>query len=152
MNKRRVLIIAVVLLTLMNIVFIAFHFLRPKHPAHADMNKKEMLINDLGFDKSQQKSFQKMVISHQSQIIKLRKKQAAIKNILYKTIGEEGQESIRINQMEKLTVINDEIEFLNLEHFDDIRKLCREDQIPKFKKFRSKLGTFFSPPKPPMKK
>jgi len=152
MSKRRVLILAVVLLAMMNIVFIVFHFLRPKHPMMGDMNKMEMLSKELDFDKSQRKSYKKLVISHQGQVKKLRKKQVAIKNALYKTIGEEGQESNRAERMERLSVINDEIEFMNLEHFDDIRKLCSEDQIPKFKKFRSKLETFFSPPKPPMKK
>lgn len=117
-----------------------------------DMNKMEMLSKELDFDKSQRKSYKKLVISHQGQVKKLRKKQVAIKNALYKTIGEEGQESNRAERMERLSGINDEIEFMNLEHFDDIRKLCSEDQIPKFKKFRSKLVTFFSPPKPPMKK
>ena len=47
MSKRRVFILAVVLLAMMNIVFIVFHFLRPKHPMMGDMNKRRGRVHGM---------------------------------------------------------------------------------------------------------
>ena len=150
MNKKKVLIILVVVLTLINVLFIAFHLFGP-HRRHGERGKEkqEFVIRELDFDKMQQKEYRNLVVIHSQTILSLRKKQVDIKTNLYQTIGEENTSNKRGDYLQKLSLINNEIELTNLNHFDDIRALCRKDQIPRFKKFRSNLKSFFDPPKPP---
>lgn len=153
MKQVRILKIAVLVLVLLNLAFLAFHFTRTrKHrPMHAGPNGiAKMISRELNFNKEQTIEFEDLIVIHKANIDRLVKEKTQVKRKLYKLLdGKNEHVKGQPALIAELGGIQVELEALHYEHFNRIRQLCTEDQVDGFKKLQRKLVHIFSR-KPPM--
>ena len=152
MKKVKTLQILVVVLILLNLSFLVFHFFiaRPHHP---DPNGiKERIKKELHFNQEQAKDYEKLVKIHQQAMRKLEKEKAKTKYELYLMLEDKSQVSDK--QKELLAYLGNlqiEIERTHYNHFEDIYKLCKPEQEHYFKKLQKKIAELFDMQGPPRK-
>lgn len=148
MTKVRLLTWAVIALVALNVALVIGLVVgKPGHPprrGHGGEAKrpKNVIIDKLGFDEGQVGQYEALIESHQDKVFALDDEIAAVKEELYVTLNNEGQagsEALLVEISNKLS----EIERIHFHHFIDIRALCREDQLGKFKDLTSELSGLF---------
>lgn len=153
MEKTKLLTIAVITLLVLNLATVGFLlFTGPKgNRPHAGQGPegrpkpKEIIIEKLHFDANQQKEYDKLIQWHQGEIKTIEDHIKEAKDDLYQILS-----SSEINIKSKDSLINalslhqKEIEITHFKHFEDIKKLCHEDQIEDFNNLTEELGKIFS--------
>jgi hypothetical protein len=143
MNNRTKIVIA--LLVLLNIVLITFlYFGKPNRRNHKA--PKEIIIEKLGFDKSQIEEYKGLIIEHHNKTRSLRNDIKRSKTNLYKGIVNE-------NSLFNDSIINiiggkfEELEQAHYDHFLGIKDICKEDQKGKFNELSTQFHKIFAPQK-----
>ena len=153
MEKTKLLTIAVFVLLLLNLGTLGFLILAPKpgmgmHGPHQE--PKLVIIERLHFDKAQQKRYENLIVWHQCEIRGIENKIRDTKNTLYlqllKTnVGTKYKDSL----IEVLANYQKQIEETHFVHFQDIKKICRPDQLDKYYDLTQDLSRIFSKPPNP---
>lgn len=151
MEKSKLKNIIIVGLILLNFCTLMYVFLKPSMRQRPPMERtgpKDMIVKKLHFDKNQQKDFEKLIEWHQGEIQKFDKVIMQSKNTLYTLLA---NKEIDVKVKDSLiTVINmnqKQIEETHFKHFEDIKKLCKPEQLDDFKEFTKELGKIFAPNK-----
>lgn len=147
MSKLKLLTIAVIGLLLINLGIIAWLFLQ-KPPAHEGRpsggeGPKLIIIERLHFDETQVAAYETLIKAHQSAIHHTEDSIRITKNQLYATLtieGHAGKDSL----ITKLSDLQQQIEEIHYNHFTDIRKLCKPDQLGDFNRLTDDLARFFN--------
>ena len=152
MDKIKVLTVAVVALLLLNFGTLGFLLLAgPKHdrrPPHRE--PKEIIIDQLQMDATQQTAYQKLINSHRGTIDRLDHQSRSTKNELYlqltqKTVDIKAKDSL----IARLANYQKEIEETHFKHFQDIKNLCTPEQMNRFDDLTEELSRIFGrKPKP----
>lgn len=150
MEKTKLLTISVIGLLLLNLGTLGFLFLNgPKNQRlpHEDRPKpKTIIIEKMHFDAAQQKDYDKLIEWHRGEINKLDGNIREAKNELYAQLN---QSEANIKAKDSLiSVINSnqkQIEETHFKHFEDIKKLCRKDQLADFNELTEELSGIFAP-------
>ncbi len=152
MDKIKVLTVAVVALLLLNFGTLGFLLLAgPKHdrrPPHRE--PKEIIIDQLQLDATQQTAYQKLINSHRGTIDRLDRQSRSTKNELYlqltqKTVDIKAKDSL----IARLANYQKEIEETHFKHFQDIKNLCTPEQMNRFDDLTEELSRIFGrKPKP----
>lgn len=153
MTKIRQLTIAVVGLLLINVGLLAFLLVnKPGPPPDAgsqlgDKGPKQVIIEKLDLNPEQIAAYGRLIDGHRNTIQKLTGKVRTTRNKLYATLADDtsGADSL-ITQLGLLQIA---IETTHYRHFAEIRKLCRPNQLGKFRQLTSELSSYFGPPKGP---
>lgn len=153
MEKSKLNIVIILGLILLNFCTLGYVFLRsPKHD-RSPMEKngpKGIIIKKLHFDENQQKEFAKLIEWHQREIQKLDKEIMQSKNALYTLLGnKEIDINIKDSLINALNLNQKLIEETHFKHFEDIKKLCKADQLEEFNEFSKELGGIFKNNKQP---
>lgn len=150
MEKTRLLTIAVIGLLLLNLGTLGFLFLndpkgnRPPHGGRPE--PKEIIIEKLHFDAQQQKDYAKLIQWHRSEITKLDDNIRQAKNELYSQLNQ-SEVNVKIKDS-LITVVNSyqkRVEETHFKHFEDIKKLCHQDQMENFNELTEELSRIFAP-------
>lgn len=150
MSKIKLLSIAVVGLFIINIGILLFLFLR--NPIHPDGDRpiqkkggpKNIIIERLNFDKEQIVQYEKLINLHQQSVKELNGQIRETKNQLYSTLASDAVSSK--NSLEnKLGGLQKQIESVHYDHFAEIKRLCKPEQIEKFNSLTLELAKFFAP-------
>jgi len=157
MKKTKLLTITVIGLLLLNFAILAFLLVsgprghkRPNDTAEGRLNPREIIIERLHFDVNQQKEYDKILQWHKGQIKKLDENLRSAKNELYNQL-KQPQIDVKIKDS-LIAVINanqKQIEETHFKHFEDIKKLCHQDQLEDFNELTEELSRIFAPNKPP---
>ena len=150
MEKTKLLTIAVIGLLLLNLGTLGFLFLNgPKghqRPKEGGPHPKEIIIKKLHFDATQQKDYAKLIKWHHGEITKLDSNIRQAKNELYSQLN---QTDTNVKAKDSLiAVINSnqkQIEETHFKHFEDIKKMCHNDQMEDFNELTEELGKLFAP-------
>jgi hypothetical protein len=149
MSKIKLLTIAVIGLFLLNIGIITFMLLgnhiRPglgKPPLQREA-PREAIIQMLHFDKEQAVQYKELIVQHQALIRELDDKIAETKNELYQTLSTENS-AIKDSLQFVLADLQKQVESVHYGHFQDIKKICRPDQLSDFDKLTKDLSRLFS--------
>lgn len=146
MNKTSLLILVATVLLVLNLIML-FVFFSPKK---SRQSPRGVIIKQLNFDDRQIEKYDVLINQHQASIklqadsIKVNKKQ------LYNQLA-------KSNQQNKDAIINNinkfqkNIEQIHFKHFEDIKALCREDQLEDYNSLTKQLARLFAPPPPPKK-
>jgi periplasmic protein CpxP/Spy len=161
MSKIKLLTIAVIGLLAINIAVLGFLLLRkPPMPPNGmpQVEKKggpkEIIIEKLHFDKEQVIAYEAIIVAHRESIKGLKDSISDTKNNLYQSLKSEifaGKDSL----INLLGVLQKRIELVHYDHFAQIKKLCKPQQMEDFKKLTSELALYFTtekkttPPPPP---
>ena len=154
MEKTKLLTIAVIGLLLINLATLGFLFLnghkghRPPHEGRP--MPKEIIIEKLHFDANQQKEYDKLIQWHHGQITKLDYNIRQTKNELYTQLN---QAEVNVKTKDSLIVLlnsyQKQVEETHFKHFEDIKKLCKPEQLEDYYDLTQELSRIFSkPPRP----
>ena len=156
MKKTKLLTITVIGLLLLNFAVLAFLFVsgsrghkQPTDRPEGRPNPREIIIERLHFDDNQQKGYDNIVQWHKGQIKKLDENLRSAKNELYTQL-KQPQVDIKFKDS-LIAVINtnqEQIEETHFKHFEDIKKLCHQDQLEDFYELTEDLSKIFAPNKP----
>ncbi len=139
MNKNTFYRILIAVLLLTNLSLIGFIFLRkPQHPS-----PKHFIIQKLSFDKEQIENYEKLIKTHQDGILQLELRMKALKNELYALLSKKEASPPNDSIISELGKTQIEIEELNYQHFSEIKKLCRKEQIQAFETLTGELVKLF---------
>lgn len=150
MNKIRFLTIAVAMLVLLNIVSLVALLKRPALPPHPEGPRKT-IIERLRLDPEQVAAFDALVEKHRSDIRQKDGEMAAARQAIYKQL-QNNDFSKNDSLFAEIGRLQMAVEQIHLAHFQDIRKLCREEQVAEFARLSAELERLFEKPKRPAKK
>ncbi len=150
MDKIKLLTYSVIALLLLNLATIGFVVLSKP----GDRNRpepREIIIEKLKFDENQKKEYEQLIYWHRSQIDELDEKTLETKKELYlQLLKNEVDTKTKDSLMNSLLKYQNQIENIHFKHFEDIKRLCRKDQLKNFEDLTKELSKIFSPPpKPP---
>ena len=157
MEKTKLLTITVIGLLVLNLATLGFLFIsgpkghKPPHDrTEGRQMPREIIINRLHFDVNQQKDYDKIIQWHRGEIKKLDSEIREAKIELYSQL-KESQLDLKVKDS-LIAVINTnqkQIEITHFKHFEEVKKLCNQDQLEDFNELTEELSKLFSPNKPP---
>jgi periplasmic protein CpxP/Spy len=104
---------------------------------------KKIIIEKLHFDKGQAQEYESIIKLHHEKIVALENEMLDKKNKLYRMVGLNDsftKDSILLSIANTQT----QIEKTNLEHFEQIKSICKKEQLPYFQELLQEIGTMFS--------
>jgi periplasmic protein CpxP/Spy len=158
MTKSKLLTFAVIALFLINIITLSFLFFkgprpegrpegrpdgRPKH------SPSEIVINELNFDKEQIEAYEKLIQEHSLKINDLDQKINETKNRLYLELASKENDSKKDSILTILNKYTSEVEQVHFDHFLEIKKLCKPEQLDNYNKLILDLSSIFAPNRMP---
>ena len=152
MDKIKILTIAVIALLLLNFGVLGFLLLNGSKHDHGPRHHepKKIIIDKLHFDAAQQVAYQKLIDWHRGTIDSLDRQIRQTKNRLYlqllKTTADVKTKDSLIS-----VLANDQkqIEQTHFKHFQDIKNLCKPEQLDRFYDLTEELSRIFGKqPKP----
>lgn len=152
MDKIKVLTFAVIALLLLNFGTLGFLLITgtKHHPRQPHREPKEIIIDKLQLDDSQQVVYQKAIEWHRSTIESIDRQTRETKNRLYLQLL---KTTVDINTKDSLISVlannQKQIEQTHFKHFQDIKNLCKPEQMDCFYDLTQELSRIFGkPPKP----
>jgi len=149
MNKKKVLYMALFLMFAVNVTLIVIFF--SKGPRHSKLKEpKEIIINKLFFDSEQTIAYQLLIKEHRLSIRGFQDSIHKSKQNLYALLrGRDVSKADSIeNQIGNYQIA---IERTHFNHFSDLKKICKPDQLEAFNELTFELESLFSnrtgPPK-----
>lgn len=151
MNKTKVLVFAVIALVALNFGILGFLFLSKNNdePRGRKM-PREIVIEKLHFDKNQIVEYDKTIKLHQEDIRNLDDSIRSTKNELYQLMNSDTIDSVQKDSLFlKLANYQKQIETTHFNHFIEIKKLCKKEQLSDYKNLTEELSKLFSHPRRP---
>jgi len=142
MQKAKVLSIVSLGLLAVNIVLVWFLFSH-KPPGPRGEGPKKMVIEKLHLDEGQMAKYEELIQWHRAEIGKLDNKMLGLKNQLYQTLNQNVGQPQKDSLMLEIGELQAEIEKVHYKHFEDIKSLCKPEQMPYFKKLSLELAELF---------
>jgi len=143
MKKITVLTAISIGLLAVNIVLIWMVFARRPMPLGGE-GPRNIIIEKLGFDENQSKEYDKLIAVHKSEIRKSDGQLMELKNKLYSTLISDGQKSGKDSLIMEISTIQQKIENIHYSHFQDIKKLCKPEQLKAFDALCDDLTKLFA--------
>lgn len=141
MNKIKLLTFAVIGLLLLNLATLSFLFLNP--PGGNHHKPQEIIIDKLHFDENQQKQYKHIIEWHSHRINDLDDKFKTTKENLYQLLAQNVDEKKKDSLISVLANYQREIEITHFKHFQEIKKICRKDQLQDYNDLTSELSKIF---------
>lgn len=151
MNKIKLLTFSVIALIILNIVTLGF-FIFSENKSQGFNNRpkpREIIIRKLDFDEQQVKAYEELINWHRGNIDSLQEQIRNTKQKLYsELVKPEVDNKVKDSLVNKLAYIQKKIENTHFRHFQDIKKLCKKEQLDRFNDLTKELSKIFSKPKP----
>lgn len=148
MNKIKLLTGSTIVLLVVNLALVGFIvFGKPPRPGDPDARKRQ-IIEKLGFDDAQVHEYERIIEDHRSAMRDNNQKMRALKNELYTTLINGAPESVKDSLILAISHEQISIENTHYTHFQNIKKICKPEQMKKFEELTDELATFFAPPRP----
>lgn len=148
MNKSKLLTFAVILLVVINLTTL-FLVMR-KGPRHPGEGPKRVIIEKLHFDAEQQKQYEKLIHWHRRHIDTLDQQIRETKNLLYRELLYKSPNlQTHDSLIDAISNYQKNIEEIHFRHFQDIRNICKPEQIQDYNQLTEELTQLFSKPRRP---
>ena len=142
MNRIRFYLLLIGLLLLSNLATVFFVIEKGKHK-DVEQGPKNIIIEKLAFDKQQSAAYQKLIDQHRKDIGARDQEIILLKKELYSLLRSEGNELMSDSLTTEIGRIQKEIESTHLEHFKDIRAICKPEQRERFNGLLDELEILF---------
>ena len=149
MGKIKLLSIAVFALLFLNCGILGYLLLSKKQennpPENRHQRPKTLIIEKLKFDASQIENYELLIDEHRAKIRLTEDKIRKSKNELYQLLKENN-----VNENDKNAIIDSlanyqkQIELIHFDHFQQIKKLCKKEQLGNFNSLTNELSRMFS--------
>ena len=145
MNRTRLISFIAIGLLITNLLMVGFIFLnKPHHQMHG--GPKKLIAERLHFDAQQIEEYDKLIALHRMEIKTKDSLIRQAKNELYGCISSNNT-TLKDSLENKLGQLQIDIEEINYNHFLDIKKLCKENQLTYFNDLVKDLAQLFARPK-----
>ncbi len=145
MEKTKLLTCAVIALLVLNFGVLGFLFFsKEKERPNGRPMPKEVVIEKLGFDKNQVQVYDKLIRGHRDSIRAIDDAICNTKNKLYQLLNNETIAYQKDSLISKIAMHQVQIEKINFNHFNDIKKICNKEQVEKFEDLTLELTHIFS--------
>ena len=141
MSKTKLLTFSVIALLLLNFGILAFLFL--SGPNKRNHEPREVIIHELHFDKNQIVDYDKLISVHKEKIKNLNDSIKNCKNELYSKLKTAQNKSVNDSLFIKIAHFQAQIEQTHYNHFLDIKKLCKPNQLEDYNELTTKLSEMF---------
>lgn len=146
MDKIKLLTFIVIALLLVNIGTLGF-LLAGRNHRHEEKREgpKRLIIEKLHFNKTQQQHYENLIRWHRGQIDTLDMKIHETKNNLYLLLTATEVNPIKKDSLiDQIAAYQKQIEKTHFKHFEDIKKLCKPEQLSDYKNLTEELANLFS--------
>ena len=153
MDRTKLLTFTVIALLLLNFGLLGFLFMG-RHNRHDGPPRRpeprQVIIDKLHFDEAQQASYEKLIHWHRSRIDSIDGNIRAAKNRLYSQLVQPAVDvKVKDSLINVLADLQKQIEATHFKHFQDIKGICRKEQLNDYNNLTEELSRIFSkPPKP----
>jgi protein CpxP len=152
MNKVKTLSILSISLLVINLILIWF-LVTNKMPHNRKEGPKKIIIEQLDFNESQIKEYEKLIDLHRTSIRQSELEMMAMKNELYTTLQKQEQTDIADSLIAAIGNKQIQIEHIHYKHFQDIKQLCQPEQLKLFDELCKDIAKLFAhKPLPPHEK
>lgn len=141
MTKLKFLSITSILLLVANLMLVGFLVAHGPHPEKRE--PKEVIIKALQLDKNQVVEYQKLIAWHRQHLEPLLQQMGALKNQLYSSLQDTQAAASNDSLIVEIGKVQMEMERVHCQHFRDIGKLCRPEQLPAFDALCSRISKLF---------
>ncbi len=142
MNKTKFLSIAVIVLVLLNLGTLAFFWMkRPPHPMQE--GPKKIIVERLHFDVEQVAAYDKLIVQHQQEVKAKQQEIGAAKTVLYEQLKSDDL-SRKDSLIMVIGQVHQQMEAIHFQHFSDLKKLCKDEQIKAFDELTAELAGYFA--------
>lgn len=154
MNKIKLLTYSVFALLLVNIISLVFVIQSNKRNDWRHPNERprpdQIIIKKLHFDEQQKEDYQKLIHWHRSKINGFDAQIRETKQELYlQLLKSNTDERVKDSLVNNLTDFQKQIEMTHFKHFQDIKNICRPNQMQDFNELTEELALIFNRgPKP----
>lgn len=143
MSKVKFLTLLSATLALINIALIGFFLLRPQHGKKRN-SPKAYILKQLNLDKEQVAQYDGLIEMHQKKRRALNQQIMELRKELYPVVLKE-ENLVRKDQiLVQLNAVHQNLELLHLEHFEQVKKICRVDQRKQFDALVDELTHLFA--------
>ena len=154
MDKIKLLTVTVIALLLLNLGTLGFLLLqrqdRPMGRPGMHREPKEIIIERLHFDASQQRQYEELIHAHRKAITEIEDQARETKNRLYLYLLKSQPDTAAEDSLiGVLANYQKQIETTHFKHFQDIKKICHPDQLEAYNDLTTELSRIFSKPPPP---
>jgi periplasmic protein CpxP/Spy len=156
MNKNRLLIFLIAGLLISNILLVVFMMKGrgPGHhgpPHHKGGSPRDLIIERLHLDAGQIKKYDTLIKKHRSDLSGYEETLLALKTDLYSNLKNKTDKATIYYSIDAIAKVQAQIESVHYTHFEDIKNLCKPEQLKDFDKLVNELARIFShgPPPPP---
>lgn len=146
MNKSKILRITVISILVINMFVISYLlFNKDVFFGNKPPKPREIVIKKLEFDTYQIKQYDITIAKHQNRIKALDDSIRKTKNKLYSRLKESTSEiDINDSQVTQINNFQKQIEITHYNHFIEIKKICKPEQLEKFNALTNELSKIFS--------
>lgn len=153
MSKSKLLIFAVISLFVINIITLLFFVIKdsnkkPRHDKGPRRSPKDFVIEKLEFDKEQVASYESTIKKHGDSVTKIDKEIFFLKNSLYNELSNSSNKKLTDSLFVQIANNQSIIEKLHYNHFLEIKKICKPEQLNNYKSLTNELTKLFSSQKP----
>lgn len=153
MGKIKLLTISVITLLILNITTLFFLIFSVGPGSQRRMNRPkpdQIIIEKLHFDEKQQKEYRELIHWHRTRINALDSQIHKTKDELYlQLLKSKVDISTEDSLIANLSNLQKQIETTHFKHFQDIKKLCRREQMENFNELTEELTEIFPGHKKP---
>lgn len=139
--KSKLLGFFAILMLVLNLTLITFIFVKKEHKPHFE-GPKHIIAEKLDFDAIQIDAYDELIVEHRKEIFEIENTIIATKASLYQNLGENATANLD-SLMDVLGDLQVSIEQTHYEHFQGIKDLCNEEQLPKFEALKDELAELF---------
>lgn len=142
-NKTKIFTLTVIGLLLSNLLLIGFLFLKPKPHQPRDEGPKGLIIEKLQFSEEQIAQYNQFIKEHRKNVSQKEQALKEAKLSYYQTLNSGNSELA----LENLMQLQEEMEIIHFNHFNDIKSICNQNQLQNFEDLVNELPQMFGPPK-----
>jgi superfamily I DNA/RNA helicase len=150
MSKIKILTIAIIALVAVNLGLIAFVFMGSRLHQYAEKGPRNIVIKKLNFDIVQVEAYDLLIKDHRKNIENTSALISQIKKDLYRNLMSDNS-MISDSLIEELGEQQKRTEQIHYNHFLDLKKICKDEQILAFDELTYELADLFSK-KPPIER
>jgi hypothetical protein len=148
MNKIKLYKILIVFLIVANLIMVWQLMSFKSRPHRAEVPRNE-IIKALGFDKAQIMLYDILIKKHREDIRGNEQKLNNLKSSYFLQLNTEVPSLQKDSVLQLIGDLAIEKEQINYRHFEDIRNICKPNQLKEFKNIVNQLNNLFVAPPPP---
>lgn len=147
MNKVKFISVLAIGLFISNLILIGFFYFNK--PPKGPLDRKMIVIDKLHFDKVQIEQYDHLIELHRKEVRQSNEQIRLLKVQLYSTLMHDQASELKDSMIREVSRVQTHMEEVHYDHFLQIKKLCKSDQLVYFKDLTKELATFLNPPHPP---